>query len=50
MKEKNDEFRCKRCGRKLKNSESQRIGYGKICASKEVIEFYEKNQLKMNLD
>ena len=26
--------RCLRCGRKLKNEEARKIGYGKVCAEK----------------
>lgn len=26
--------RCLRCGRKLKNEEARKIGYGKICLKK----------------
>lgn len=31
-------YECKRCSRKLKTEESQRLGYGKICYEK-----YKKN-------
>ncbi len=40
-------IRCRRCHRKLKNPNSKKLGIGKVCEEKEIIKFYEKNQLKL---
>ena len=40
---KKDYEKCLRCGRKLKNEEARKIGYGKICLEK--IQKEKKNRL-----
>lgn len=47
-------MKCKRCGRKLKNENSCKLGYGPVCAIKEGIIIpkiikYKNNQKYINL-
>lgn len=44
MKEELKEYdRCLRCGRKLKNPESRKTGYGIVCTTKQL---YKKKDIK----
>lgn len=43
--EEKDYDKCLRCGRKLKNAEARKIGYGKICFTKMIIENHTKRLL-----
>lgn len=38
---------CKRCGKKLKNKNSLKIGYGPVCEQKVLNEYYNQNQIKI---
>ena len=49
-KKQEESFRCLRCGRILKNPSSQRIGLGKVCAAKQLEDYYRKNQLTIDLN
>lgn len=40
------EDRCKRCGRKLKNNESQLLGFGPSCYRKYLKEQYNKRKVR----
>jgi hypothetical protein len=37
MKVQKEHEYCLRCGRKLKNPEARRLGYGKVCLEKSII-------------
>ena len=47
-KDADDVCRCRRCHRKLFDPVSKQRGVGKICAGKELANFYNKNQIKLN--
>lgn len=49
-KEQKECCRCRRCGRILKSPSSQMRGLGKVCAERELTDFYRKNQLTIDLN